>query len=637
MCVCRKLNIIIRKKSCVAGRRVSKSTHSQQQLLVAATSNKRDCFNAQLQYRQAAQRHHIRYSVRQNYSLLSGQPKLVVLWPFPGKMAPGFTLIALAVHILLLLAPSALAQQNSPNGHFLARTLGSHMVLQRDVPVALYGYSSFPSSRIQIDSSLFAEPLVATSAAQAEPDPSFTGYFWSIELPAAAASFTKHKFAVTSNHGESASLVDVLFGDVFLCGGQSNMQMSLSGDFQAEKQIPAADDYPYIRLFTVGQDTVSDVPLSDLHSVRQPWAQASSASVNGTDVWAYFSAACWEFGRNVFEQELQGRVPLGLVSSNWGGTPVQAWGPESLKHCEASGSQGDAFGAFRNSDSVSGLADPNPNPNPNPGLAARHSNGDDPSPQNQSVLYFSMILPYRAHKFKGAVWYQGEYNAAQSVTYPCLQDSMVKAWRELWGEGLPFIYTQISTWTAGGGGVLSSFRLAQATITSITPNSAMITAADIGDPESPYNEIHPRNKTEVGRRLALAAATLIYGKSASSNPFEGPKIQLVKVVDRGVALVFSFESCGEGGLRLQSPQLCPPASQAQVGGCGPIELVYDDGSTVLAVVTITSKNEAVLSPSTVVSSGRRPVRINYGLGDYPLMTIYNSLGTPLLPFTMAVL
>lgn len=135
-------------------------------------------------------------------------------------------------------------------------------------------------------------------------------------------------------HAAKVALEDVYFGDVWLCGGQSNMQMTVNQAFNASEEIALADKYPEIRLFTVGQGNFSSHPVQTLSSITQPWSVASSKSINGNP-WAYFSAVCWFFGKNLYDRN---KVPLGLISSNWGGTPVQAWSsPESLQRCKQAG------------------------------------------------------------------------------------------------------------------------------------------------------------------------------------------------------------------------------------------------------------------------------------------------------------
>lgn len=192
------------------------------------------------------------------------------------------------------------------------------------------------------------------------------------------------------------------------------------------------------------------------------------------------------------------------------------------------------------------------------------------------------------------------------------------------------MYTQLSTWNAGGSNLLADFRMMQESILDITPKTAMITAADLGDPESTQGDIHPRNKTELGRRMSLAASSLMYGVTV---PHMGPRVQSTEVVpdaQLGYLVQLTFTTESSVGLHLEAPQKCPETSAALEMGCGQVLLVLDAAQSVVADVKITASNKAELVPHTPLS--KAPIQISYCQGDYPLLTIYNGVGVPLLPF-----
>ncbi len=183
--------------------------------------------------------------------------------------------------------------------------------------------------------------------------------------------------------------------------------------------------------------------------------------------------------------------------------------------------------------------------------------------------------------------------------------------------------------------MISNFRLMQETILDVTKNSAMITAADLGDPYSTQGEIHPRNKTELGRRMSLAASTLIY---ENVQPHMGPRISSISVIDDEttgyrVRVSFNPESIGESsmfsGLNLQAAQVCPEWSAAINGGCAGAKIFTKTDSTD-AYAEISSSSTVDFVP--VVALGTAPIQLSYCQGDYPLMTVYNGVGAPLLPF-----
>ncbi|CAM9251474.1 unnamed protein product [Ectocarpus fasciculatus] len=498
------------------------------------------------------------------------------------------------------------------------------MVLQRDAESKLFGYSAAAGAKISVSFSIFSEAfsVVATSSLEQAAD---GGFRWVAVLPPMPGALTEYTVNITSSAGENAVLNNVVFGDVYVCSGQSNMQFSVPGDFDAEAEIGSAEDYPFLRVLSVGQDyTLPQVtePLDDLYFLDMPWSVGSSASVDGGS-WGYrYSAICWFFGKNIFDSSLQRSIPVGLVSDNWGGTIIEAWSPPSvIEKCGGSTGEVDVH-----------RVDFDPNPH----------TAEDFDPNAYSILYNTMVYPIRDMAVKGVLWYQGESNVmGGAATYPCLQDAMVQAWRTLVGSDFSFLYVQLSTWDNGGNGALASFRSEQTKILSITENVAMITAADLGDPESPYDPIHPRNKTEVGRRLALAARSLVYGEQ--DIPFLGPILESISSFEDdtygwSVRLSFEETSCGTG-IHLEAAQECPASSAEAPGGCGEVILEYPGvrPSTVIqvrAVVVVSGEYSVELFP--VERMARKPINVYYCLGDYPLLIIYNSIGVPTLPFTATV-
>jgi len=186
-------------------------------------------------------------------------------------------------------------------------------VLQRDRPVTVWGFAA-PGVTVTTQ---FSGGVYGPAAADGNGT-------WRQVLPATAAG-GPYVLAFNSSDGGAASLVDVLFGDVHLCGGQSNMQFTLlsnAGVPNVTAELADANNYPNIRVFTVGQGTTSTTPLRELGSIEQAWVAASNASI-GLGGWTAFSAVCWFTYRDVYNA-LGGTVPQGLVSNNWGGTPYVA-------------------------------------------------------------------------------------------------------------------------------------------------------------------------------------------------------------------------------------------------------------------------------------------------------------------------
>jgi sialate O-acetylesterase len=512
---------------------------------------------------------------------------------------------------------------------FVAKTLGSNMVLQRDVSASIYGYSLVAGSTVSVVFN--GETFETVSSAVVS---NAGGFYWQVDLPPTAGGFTQYDIAVSSSvKFEAATLTNVVFGDVYLCGGQSNMQFAVPGEFGAEDEITAADKYSNIRLFSVNpqsQIPPPTEPWDDLEAFSMPWSVASSSTVTNTDNdWAYlFSAVCWEFGKNTFDNSLHGEIPVGLVSSNWGGTFVEAWSPPSaLAACGVS-AETPAVRARRSphgENSTSFFAK---------GFTLSSGSDDDfIDPNVDSSLFNSMIYPFRNMKLNGAIWYQGESNVQDASGYPCLQNQMLLSWRETFKTDFGFLYTQLSTWDNDGGSTLADMRNAQLSILALgTPGVGMISAADLGDPDSPYDPIHPRNKKEVGRRMALAGSSVFYGANV---PFTGPMVESYErfvdpVMGNSVRVVLNAATCGEG-CKILPAQECAAVSQSKSQGCGEILLQYKMGS-VLAVATMESVNVVVFTPTAQLQNDI--TGLSYCQGDYPLLTVYSSFDVPLVPISI---
>jgi sialate O-acetylesterase len=242
----------------------------------------------------------------------------------------------------------------------------------------------------------------------------------------------------------------------------------------------------------------------------------------------------------------------------------------------------------------------------------------------------SASISYPLHVLYAICRYQGETDAWTTAYYTCMQDGMVSSWRDMWGQDFTFMFTQLSTWNAGGSNLLADFRSMQEGILDVTAKSAMITAADLGDPESPHGDIHPRNKTELGRRMSLAASSLIYGAPVAHM---GPRVESAGVIPDavlGYRVQVTFTSDSSEGLHLEAAQVCPESSAVLQMGCGRVQLVLNAGHSVVADVFVTGANTIELVPQSHLAMA--PKQISYCQGDYPLMTVYNGIGAPLLPF-----
>ncbi|XP_030874046.1 sialate O-acetylesterase isoform X2 [Leptonychotes weddellii] len=194
---------------------------------------------------------------------------------------------------------------------------------------------------------------------------------------------------------------DVLFGDVWLCSGQSNMQMTVSQIFNATKELANTAAYQSVRIFSVSL-VQAERELEDLAQVDLQWAKPTSENL-GHGIFKYMSAVCWLFGRSLYDT-LQ--YPIGLVSSSWAGTPIEAWSSgRSLRAC------GVLTRGLIPSDSVTG-------------------------PSKYSVLWNAMIHPLHNMTLKGVIWYQGESNVNfNRDLYNCTFPALIEDWRQTFHRG----------------------------------------------------------------------------------------------------------------------------------------------------------------------------------------------------------
>lgn len=399
---------------------------------------------------------------------------------------------------LILLAAivqgSCCLRSGSRNDNFtFASYYGDHMVLQRGPRQAIvWGNGPSPGSTVTIY--LSGKTPITTSVDK--------GNTWKAKL--AAVTDTKpHTITAMSSAG-TIMLSDVLFGDVWICSGQSNMQFTMSMVNNASAELADAINYPNIRVFTVGQVT-SDVPLADLKSVEQTWSIPNKDTIGGKD-WSYFSAVCWLYGKRLYQHR---KYPIGLVSSCWGGTPVETWSdPEVLKKCNI---------PVTNAINTEGILD-----------------GFHAVPTKPSVLWNAMMYPLTNMTIFGAIWYQGEANFLKPNTYNCSFPGMIASWRSHFYSNsemqtdstFPFGFVQLSAWR-NDSSITSGFpdiRWHQTADYGYVPNSRMpnvfmAVAMDLPDYTSPYGGIHPRDKQDVADRLILSGLSV--GYNANVGKYKG--------------------------------------------------------------------------------------------------------------------
>ncbi|XP_078000939.1 sialate O-acetylesterase-like isoform X2 [Glandiceps talaboti] len=453
------------------------------------------------------------------------------------RTSPGFPCL---VFVLIMTATLAV---NAPAPVFrLASYYGDHMVLQMEPYQSIvWGYGEKNA-----DIELMLKGRVYSTYTSQGPE---TDWIWKVTLdvmPPSGPFDIQINHRSISNITQAIILRDVLFGDVWLCSGQSNMQFTVNEAFNASLELLEAYKYPHIRLFTA--DLVeSKRTFYDLESVLEPWSVPSPDTV-GHGPRIYFSAVCWFYARNIYNHF---KYPIGLIASSWGGTPIEAWSsPDSLKKCNIteekitksyltanSGKRTPRTFSVSNTivDSEYKYQRKLPNGTSNR-LSFKIDEGfEKHGPAGHSVLWNSMIHPFLNLTIKGVLWYQGESNAVAPDSYSCTFPAMIEDWRRKFHVGsdmqtdkqFPFGFVQISI-SQGDPSVITGWptiRWHQTADYGYVPNEKMpnvfmAVAMDLGDPQSPAGAQHPRYKQDVGYRLALAGRAIAYKES--SVKYNGP-------------------------------------------------------------------------------------------------------------------
>ncbi len=490
----------------------------------------------------------------------------------------------------------------SMGGVKLNRLFSDHMVLQQGAEVPVWGTAD-PGERVTV---AFGSQTRATTAGDDGK--------WLVRLSDLKAGGPS---VLTVSGKETRTVEDVYVGEVWLCSGQSNMDMSVAREdrywcgVDNEAEEVAAAHYPLIREFRV-KVTMTDEPQTD---VEGAWSVCSPTTVGK------FSAAAYFFARDL--QKKLG-VPVGLITSSYGASTAQAWASRGALEADPSlASILDDYDAARRAFApneaarekyrqafgkwevaaakakAEGKDAPRGPKNPDPGQ----------DQHNPCVLSNGMIAPLVPYAIRGAIWYQGESNGPNAGKYLSLMKAVINNWRRAWGSDFPFLFVQLANYNKPspepiGKGQIALVREGQLRTLSI-PRTGMAVAIDIGDAAN----VHPKNKQEVGRRLALAAEAIAYGRSVVHS---GPTFETMTIEGNTARLRFGN---ADGGL------------EARGGKLTGFIVAGEDGKFAWAEATIDGETVVVSSP-TLTS----PVTVRHGWADNPLVNLYNKAGLPASPF-----
>jgi len=342
----------------------------------------------------------------------------------------------------------------------LPTVFSDNMVIQQNIPFQIWGWAA-PNEHIAVKCSW----LKTDYKISADPEGN-----WRLSIP---SPITGGPYQVSIKGQNEILIQDVFCGEVWICSGQSNMEMGMKIISNAAEEIRQAN-YPGIRLFDV-RKAERDTLLS---GVKGKWKICTPESVSEGD-WEGFSALAYFFGRRIHEEL---RVPVGLIDISWGATHIEPWiAPEGYLMVE------EVLDLYQNRFQV-------------------NSGGVWGEPYRPSRIYNAMVAPLGTFSFRGVLWYQGESNVGDGMQYYYKMKALIDGWREVWKQGdFPFYFVQIAPYQDYTEGELEKLWEAQKKALEIS-NTGMAKTEDIGD----WNDIHPKNKLEVGERLAKIALNNIY-------------------------------------------------------------------------------------------------------------------------------
>ena len=450
----------------------------------------------------------------------------------------------------------------------LPKILASHMVLQRNADVALWGWAE-PGENVTVSGDWLQQPAKATADADGN---------WRVRIKTPEAG-GPHRITVKGKN--EVKLEDVLFGEVWIGSGQSNMEMPLirvSGAYtaikDADKEVAAAD-HPQIRLFRVGNHS-SKEPLADvqpgaaMYGVPPSDCKWSACSPETVKV---FASTAYFFAREL-HKEL--KVPIGIIDSSWGGTAAESWTPIAAL---------EKLGETKQ-------------------VERAKTQAENPNRQVPTRLYNGMIHPLLPLRIKGAIWYQGESNTGRAAKYRDLLTAMIRSWRGGFGQDFPFYFVEIAPFNYGG---VNCAYLREAQLQTLAlQRTGMAATIDIGN----ARDIHPKNKQEVGRRLALWALANDYGRDLVCS---GPLYKDHKVEGNKIRIRFDYTG---GGLTTRDGKA---PSHFSIAG--------EDRKFHPATAAIDG-NDVVVSADNVAS----PEAVRFAFGNLSVPNLTNREGLPALSF-----
>ena len=399
----------------------------------------------------------------------------------------------------------------------LPTILSNNAILQREpAQPILYGWST---AALQSIVQIYLDDSPLTDGATIQSDGS-----WEYVMPAQPTSTVGHTLRFVDTASGLVVLTNVKFGDVILCGGQSNMEMTLHSALLFNETIAVVDQYPNLHLFAVQAQISSNATMAQTSNSQYPSRSWLVSSFNSTLYpdgpfnawprdWSYFSAVCYYTGKALYDAS-NGLVPIGLISGAYGGTIIEAWtSPQTVPQCQ-------------------------PYPYTYQGWAPPVPNSTSPG-----VIFAAMVHPLLKTQLSAVVWYQGESNGWLPERYGCAFPAFIQDWRQQFKQpSLPFVFVLLTPWTGFSPLMWTAQQQALA-----LPNVYAVNTVDAMDYNPLYDGfLHPRNKSVVGDRAARWIRSKVWGQTSVAT--QGPVVSAVNAtLDLYGVLHVSLTLAGGGG------------------------------------------------------------------------------------------
>ena len=434
----------------------------------------------------------------------------------------------------------------------LPSVFSDNMVLQQNSQVAIWGWSE-PGETVKIIASWNVNDTIKVKANNSSA--------WTTSIKTIGAG---GPYSIQILGSSNVQLSNVMLGEVWICSGQSNMEMSVNWKLINGEEDAAKANNQNIRIFHI-QKIGAEVPQQNCNAT---WTVCSPETMRATSAVGYY------FGLEL-QQKLN--VPIGLIVSAWGGTPVEVWIEKSR---------------IEKNELLN---------------KSKMTEKYDWWPNNPGTTYNSMIAPIVPYGIAGAIWYQGESNRSNYQVYALLKKTLIENWRADFNKDFPFYFVQIAPYTYGTDSKAELVREQQELVTKSVAKTGMVVVSDLVDN---VKDIHPKNKFDVGKRLAGYALTETYQQNVGE--YKSPFYESMKIEKDKIRVNFSNASAG-----LKCTRKVP--AKFMIAG--------EDKKFVEATAKIEGSTVVVSSKLVKV-----PVAVRYCFDDTSMPDVFSMVGLPMAPF-----